>query len=202
VAGKLEAGVVAVELSEQGRERRARRRREVRTFPATSAGGVCGKPSLADLWQRVPRLEPLARNTGELGLLVRRLPQSMRAAQRLFTPTGGVHAAALFDLDGILLDLREDVGRHNAVDKVIGAALLAGRLPLHHTVLLTSGRAGYEIVQKALAAAVPVVAAIGAASSLALEVAAWADMEVFSFVNEEGANRHLLADPEATGQRL
>lgn len=188
-----EGNTVAIELSPAARGRYATRRRELRAFPATSACGVCGKPSLEDLWQRVPALEPVRSSDDELAVLVRRLPERLRETQVLFEATGGIHAAALFALDGSLVALREDVGRHNAIDKLIGAALLDQRLPLHQHVLLTSGRAGYEIVQKALAAAVPVVAALGAASSLALEVAAWGGVAVYSFVRAEGANRHLAA---------
>jgi len=185
--------VLEVELTAEGRRRYAERRREARAFPATSACGVCGKPSLEDLWQRVPRLAPLACEEAALLAVIPRLPERMRRAQALFERTGGIHAAALFDLEGRLLDLREDIGRHNAVDKVIGGALLADRLPLHQTILLSSGRAGYEIVQKALCAAVPVVATVGAASSLALEVAQWGGMRLFSFVGRGTASRHLGA---------
>jgi FdhD protein len=185
--------VLEVELTSAGQRRYAERRREARAFPATSACGVCGKPSLRDLWQRVPRLEPLAAgDEAALAATVQRLPERMRRAQALFDRTGGIHAAALFDLEGRLIDLREDVGRHNAVDKIVGAALLAERLPLHQTILLASGRAGYEIVQKALTAAIPVVAAVGAASSLALDVAEWGGMRLFSFVGRETASRHVF----------
>jgi len=184
--------VLEVELTSAGQRRYAERRRDARAFPATSACGVCGKPSLRDLWQRVPRLEPLAGDEAALAATVQRLPERMRGAQALFERTGGIHAAALFDLAGTLIDLREDVGRHNAVDKIVGAALLAERLPLHQTILLTSGRASYEIVQKALTAAIPVVAAVGAASSLALDVAEWGGMRLFSFVGRETASRHVF----------
>jgi FdhD protein len=115
----------------------------------------------------------------------------MRPAQRRFTVTGGVHAAALFDAAGNVLAVREDVGRHNAVDKLIGHFLLAGRVPLARTILCVSGRAGFEIVQKAAIASVPVLVSVGAATSLALEVAEQAGMELYSFAGGGSANRHL-----------
>jgi FdhD protein len=140
-----------------------------RHFLTTSACGVCGRASLDSLHERgcvslPPGLEIPAN-------LITALPERLRAAQGLFSATGGLHAAGLFDLDGSLLALREDVGRHNALDKVIGWALLNGTLPLSQHIVLVSGRVSYEIVQKCLAAGVSVACAISAPSSLAVAVA-------------------------------
>jgi FdhD protein len=112
----------------------------------------------------------------------------MRAAQTLFARTGGLHAAALFDGDGELLFLREDVGRHNAVDKVVGALLTAGRLPAERALLAVSGRAGFEITQKALRAGIPILAAVGAPSSLSLRLAARAGMTLVGFLRADRFN--------------
>ena len=140
-----------------------------RHFFTTSACGVCGKASLDAIAMRDcpdlpagPRLDPMLLTT---------LPQALRAAQGLFDATGGLHAAGLFDAGGTLLCLREDVGRHNALDKLIGWALMKRKLPLHDCILLVSGRASYEILQKSTVAGVPVVCAVSAPSHLAVEVA-------------------------------
>jgi FdhD protein len=117
-----------------------------------------------------------------------RLPERMRGAQSVFEATGGLHAAALFAGDGSLLALREDVGRHNAVDKLVGWAVREGRLPLAGHVLLVSGRVSYEIVQKALAARIPLLAAVSAPSSLALELAASAGITLVGFLRGRALN--------------
>ena len=165
-----------------------RRQRAGRDFKAVSSCGVCGKKTIESLRQVIPPIEPL-----DVPLeLLQALPERMRGEQRLFSDTGGIHAAALFDPEGRLLSLYEDIGRHNAVDKVIGGALLAGgRWPLAGCILLSSGRAGFEIVQKALRAGVPLLAAVGAASSLAVEMAEEAGMVLYSFVGPGRGNRHL-----------
>ena len=140
-----------------------------RHFYTTSACGVCGKASLDAIEMRGrpilgagPQIDP--------SLLIK-LPQQLRAAQGLFNDTGGLHAAGLFDANGRLLCLREDVGRHNAVDKLIGWATLQRKLPLHDCILLVSGRASYEILQKSTVAGLPVVCAVSAPSHLAVDVA-------------------------------
>lgn len=165
----------------------ARRERAGREFKAVSACGVCGKKTIDSLRQTIPPIEPLDAPFELIGSL----PERMRLRQRLFSDTGGIHAAALFDPGGRLLALYEDIGRHNAVDKVIGDALLSGGAwPLGGRILLSSGRAGFEIVQKALRAGVPVLAAVGAASSLAVDMAREAGMVLYSFVAPGRGNRH------------
>lgn len=140
-----------------------------RRFSAGSACGVCGKASIAQLRRRGLR-SPEKKTLFDPGVLCE-LPEKLRAAQPVFGRTGGLHAAALFDPAGNLLALREDVGRHNAVDKVVGWALLQDRVPLNGHVMLVSGRGGFEIVQKVLAAGVPLLASISAPSSLAVQLA-------------------------------
>jgi FdhD protein len=140
-----------------------------RRFSAGSACGVCGKASITQLRRRgLRRLDVTTLFDPEI---LCQLPQKLRAAQATFGRTGGLHAAALFNADGELLVLREDIGRHNAVDKVIGWAFLEGRLPLSGQVMLVSGRGGFEIVQKALSAGVPLLASVSAPSSLAVQLA-------------------------------
>jgi FdhD protein len=117
-----------------------------------------------------------------------RLPERLRAAQRVFQATGSLHAAGLFDLAGNLVCVREDVGRHNAVDKVVGWAALEGRLPLAAHVLLVSGRLGFEIVQKALVAGIPILAAISGPSSLAVELAREGGMTLVAFLRGDEMN--------------
>jgi len=140
-----------------------------RRFSAGSACGVCGKASIAQLRRRGLR-SPEATAPFDPDVLCQ-LPQKLREAQAVFSRTGGLHAAALFNASGELSVLREDIGRHNAVDKVIGWAFLEGRLPLSGHVLLVSGRGGFEIVQKALAAGIPLLASVSAPSSLAVQLA-------------------------------
>ena len=135
---------------------------------ASSSCGLCGKATIDAVRGTFP---PVESDVVVDAATILKMPETMRAAQSTFDRTGGLHAAALFDVDGNLLVLREDVGRHNAVDKVLGHALLRGTVPLGRHVLLVSGRSSFEIMQKALAARVPVVAAVSAPSSLAVEFA-------------------------------
>jgi len=140
-----------------------------RRFSAGSACGVCGKASITQLRQRGLR-RPKAASPLDPEILCQ-LPLKLRAAQAVFGRTGGLHAAALFGPSGELLVLREDIGRHNAVDKAIGWVLLDGRLPLTGHVLVVSGRGGFEIVQKAITAGIPLLASVSAPSSLAVQLA-------------------------------
>jgi FdhD protein len=154
-----------------------------RNFTVTSACGVCGKTSLADLAANKCPALPADEMRIERGTIYR-LAARLREKQAVFESTGGLHAAALFDPDGELHSLREDVGRHNAVDKLIGAAFLKGLTPLAGRLMLVSGRASFELVQKALVAGIPVMAAVGAPSSLAVETAERRGMTLIGFLRD------------------
>jgi FdhD protein len=140
-----------------------------RHFHITSACGVCGKATLESL--RLRGMQPVAPGPMVDRVVISTLPEKLRAAQGLFDSTGGLHAAGLFDAGGALLAAREDVGRHNAVDKLIGRAVLEQSIPLRERILLVSGRSSFEIMQKAAAAGISVVCAVSAPSSLAVQVA-------------------------------
>ncbi|HET9769026.1 MAG TPA: formate dehydrogenase accessory sulfurtransferase FdhD [Thermoanaerobaculia bacterium] len=157
-----------------------------RPFLSTAACGLCGKAAVDTVF--ASGFPPLPAGPRLPLSLLLDLPRRMAPAQELFAQTGGIHAAALFTGDGELLLSREDIGRHNAVDKVVGALLLASRLPAGETVLAVSGRIGFEIVQKALRAGVPAIAAVGAPSTLALRLAARAGMTVVGFVRPGRCN--------------
>ncbi|MEV8592847.1 formate dehydrogenase accessory sulfurtransferase FdhD [Streptomyces sp. NPDC052012] len=159
-----------------------------RNVYTTSSCGLCGKASLDAV--RTTARWPVA-DTPPLRLtpqLLASLPDRLRAAQRVFDRTGGLHAAALFGEDGELLDVREDVGRHNAVDKLIGRALQAGDLPLSRTVVMVSGRASFELAQKAVMAGIPVLAAVSAPSSLAVDLAAETGLTLVGFLRGTSMN--------------
>jgi FdhD protein len=153
---------------------------------------VCGKASLEQLELRgCPVISPGPEVSAET---IYSLPETLREAQGLFDATGGLHAAALFDGEGELLALREDVGRHNATDKLVGWALLEGRLPLSEHVVLVSGRSSFEIMQKCLTAGVPIVCAISAPSSLAVDVAREFGMTLVGFLRGGRFNVYAGAD--------
>ena len=158
-----------------------------RHFYTTSSCGVCGKSSIEALRAGATELPDRERPKIESDL-INRLPAILRSSQDVFDQTGGLHASALFDADGNLEIVREDVGRHNALDKVIGTNFLAGELPLADHVLLVSGRASFELVQKALMAGIPILVAVGAPSSLAVELASEFGMTVVGFVRDGSFN--------------
>jgi FdhD protein len=161
--------------------------RAQRNFLTTSACGVCGKESIDAIRVR-SRYDLTADQTQVSPVVLAGLPDRLREAQRVFASTGGLHAAGLFTTDGSLAVLREDVGRHNAVDKVIGWALRAGRLPLSGHILMVSGRASFELVQKAAVAGIPVLAAVSAPSSLAADLAEETGMTLVGFLRGNSMN--------------
>ncbi|HYN22419.1 MAG TPA: formate dehydrogenase accessory sulfurtransferase FdhD [Thermoanaerobaculia bacterium] len=156
-----------------------------RHFFSSSACGVCGKAGLAALQLRVSSLPAGPEVDPEV---LRALPDRLRQAQGIFAATGGLHAAALFDTAGRLLAVREDVGRHNALDKLLGWAFLQGRLPLHDHLVMVSGRSSYEILQKCLVAEVPIVCAVSAPSSLAVELASRFGVTLVGFLRGDRFN--------------
>ena len=162
------------------------RRSTERNFAATSSCGICGKKDIPSTRCLAPPIEPDDFRVDSQ--LIYKLPVLMRAAQDEFSSTGGLHAAALFDSRGTLLSLREDIGRHNAVDKLIGAELLTVRTPLAERILLISGRASYEILQKAAVARLPIVCAVSAPSSLAVNIARDLNITLIGFLRGETMN--------------
>jgi len=157
-----------------------------RNFYTTSSCGICGKASLLALQSVCPprRINRFSISAETLYTL----PARLRAAQRVFDRTGGLHGAGLFNADGELLALREDVGRHNAIDKLLGAEFLADRTPLRDSLLLLSGRASFELLQKALMGGVAMVASVGAPSSLAVRVAKELDITLVGFLRDQHFN--------------
>jgi FdhD protein len=158
-----------------------------RNFMTTSACGICGKTSIEDICV-LPQAALSDDDTRFSPAVLAALPDRLREAQRVFARTGGLHAAGLFTPDGELVVVREDVGRHNAVDKIVGWALLSGRLPLAGHALLVSGRASFELVQKAVLAGIPLLAAVSAPSSLAAELAEEAGLTLVGFLRGQSMN--------------
>jgi FdhD protein len=164
-----------------------------RNFYTTSSCGVCGKASLEavrTISRHCPGDDPSTVAADTLSAM----PGKLRDAQKVFASTGGLHAAALFDVDGATLAVREDIGRHNAVDKVIGWALEQDRIPLSGTVLLVSGRASFELTQKAVMAGIPVLAAVSAPSSLAVDLASQSGLTLVAFLRGESMNVYTRGD--------
>ena len=156
-----------------------------RHFVATASCGICGKASIDEV---VLRAEPLPDGPLVPRSVILALPDLMRAAQRAFDQTGGLHAAALFSPTGELIAIREDVGRHNALDKLVGSQVLGGTMPLHERILMVSGRVSFEIVQKAAVAGIPVVCAVSAPSDLAIETSERLGVSLVGFLRGDGFN--------------
>jgi formate dehydrogenase family accessory protein FdhD len=159
-----------------------------RNFYTTSSCGVCGKTSLEALQTAGAERIESADFPAVSPEIIHALPEKLRRAQNVFSETGGLHAAAIFDIEGNLLDAREDVGRHNALDKLIGAYFLKDKLPLSNKILFLSGRAGFELIQKAVMARIAFICAVGAPSSLAVEAARRFNITLLGFVRENRFN--------------
>jgi FdhD protein len=156
-----------------------------RHFVATASCGICGKASIDEV---AMRCEALPAGPVVARAVIVALPDLLRAAQKAFDETGGLHAAALFSARGELIAIREDVGRHNALDKLVGSRLLAGELPLHGRILMVSGRVSFEIVQKAAVTGIPIIAAVSAPSDLAVETADRLGVTLVGFLRGDGFN--------------
>ncbi len=185
VDGRDTANVLNIWLQGEAIERAQRAMSGRRHVTANSACGVCGRRSIEDLLAGTRRVDARA---DVKRTVIGSLPDTLRAAQPTFDRTGGLHAAGLFTTAGSLRRIAEDVGRHNAVDKVIGASLVADEVPLGDTVLFVSGRTSFEIVQKAVVAGIPIVASVSAPSSLAIELAREAGVTLIGFVRGGGFN--------------
>lgn len=188
--GNLAGNVVEVQLSPPPLSL-ARAPVVERSFFASSSCGVCGKTSIADLAIKSPRVTSSLTTTRAV---LATLPPTLRAAQAVFEETGGLHASGLFDPAGTLLASREDVGRHNALDKLIGWSLTSRRPPLSDVMLMVSGRVSFEIVQKAIAAGLPVVAAVSAPSSLAVDLAERFGVTLVGFLR--GGSMNVYTHPD------
>ena len=163
------------------------RERMKRNFTISSSCGVCGKTSIDSITQRIVQIASRAKVAAAVIL---QLGERLRESQQVFAATGGLHACGLFDTDGKLLAAREDIGRHNAVDKIAGWALVNEILPLSQSIMLVSGRLSFEIVQKAAAAGVPILAAVSAPSSLAVELADEAAITLVGFLRDGSFNAY------------
>jgi FdhD protein len=164
-----------------------------RNFYTTSSCGVCGKASLEAV-RTISRYSPGDEPAYLAAETLSTMPGQLRSAQKVFASTGGLHGAALFDVDGTMLAVREDIGRHNAVDKVIGWALKNDRIPLSSAVLLVSGRASFELTQKAVMAGIPVMAAVSAPSSLAVDLASQSGVTLVAFLRGDSMNVYTRPD--------
>jgi FdhD protein len=162
-----------------------------RHFIATASCGICGKASLDEV---VVRSDPLPPGPVVRRSVIESLPATLRAAQQVFEATGGLHASGLFEADGELITVREDVGRHNALDKVVGQMVLAGKTPLHGRILMVSGRVSFEIVQKAAVAGIPILCAVSAPSDLAVDAAGRLGMTLIGFLRGDGFNVYAHAE--------
>jgi len=167
--------------------------RSARNFQATSSCGVCGKASIEAVTSLLP-INTVTSTARVSAQQLEQLPQRLRISQSLFTASGGLHAVGLFSTSGELQSLHEDVGRHNAMDKLVGHCVLESRVPLSDAVLLLSGRASFELLQKAMAAGVPIVASIGAPSSLAIELAVTAGITLVGFLRPQSFNVYTGAE--------
>lgn len=156
-----------------------------RHFIATASCGICGKASIDEV---ALRCDPIPSGPVVSRTVVLALPDMLRAAQRAFDQTGGLHASGLFSVDGQLIAIREDVGRHNALDKVIGSQVMAGALPLNDRILMVSGRVSFEIVQKAAVAGIPILCAVSAPSDLAIATADRLGVTLIGFLRDDGFN--------------
>lgn len=185
------AGVVNAVFARARADAVAEALAEGRHVAVNSSCGLCGRRSLETLAIDGPALAP---GWSVATAVIDRLPDALRSTQSAFAQTGGLHAAGLFDLDGSLLASAEDVGRHNAVDKLMGRMLTAGRMPLSHSLLMVSGRVSYEIVQKAWLGGVPLLAAVSAPSSLAVDLAQRAAMTLLGFVRPGRFNIYAHAE--------
>jgi FdhD protein len=168
-----------------------------RHFAATASCGICGKASLDEIHVRSA---PIPDGPVIDGSVLIPLPVKLREAQAVFEATGGLHAAGLFDTDGRVIAVREDIGRHNALDKLIGSQLLAGNLPLHGRIILVSGRTGFELVQKAAVAGAPILVAVSAPSDLAVEAAEQLGVTLVGFLRGDGYNVYTRPDRIAVGR--
>lgn len=158
-----------------------------RNFYTTSSCGICGKASIEAI-TTVSQYGEMKNDSLIPAAILYALQTELKKQQKVFEDTGGIHASALFDADGKFIMLREDVGRHNALDKIIGASMLANQLPLNNCILLLSGRASFELVQKAVMAGIKIIASVGAPSSLAVETASENDVTLIGFLKEDRFN--------------